>query len=185
MKIAFTGHTNIEKANGKEIAQNGTLYNPEILKQVVDEITFTLFNWCKEKGINFYELEIISGMARGVDEVVALMAIQHNLKLILAIPNSVSWHKNRAPSRDVRAQAIYYDYILEYNKLEINQIKKDYGTGHPFANFARNQFMVDIADKVFSYKKYNSTGTDHCIKAAKKKGNYQGNIPELLKYYRG
>lgn len=185
MKIAFTGHTNIEKANGKGLGQNGSLYNSEILKQVVDEITFVLSNWCLENGIPFNEVEVICGMARGVDEVVASMAIQHNLKLILAIPNSIGWHKNRGLSRGIRAQAVYYDYILEYNKLEIHEIKKDYGTGHPFANFARNQFMVDIADGVFSYKKYESTGTDHCIKAAEKRGNYYGNIPQMISKYSG
>ena len=185
MKIAFTGHTNIEKANGKGLGQNGSLYNSEILKLVIDEVTFVLSNWCLENGVSFNEVEVISGMARGLDEVVALMAIQNNLKLILAIPNSIGWHKNRGLSRGVRAQAVHYDYILGYDKLEIYEIKKDYGTGHPFANFARNQFMVDIANGVFSYKKYESTGTDHCIKAAEKRGNYYGNIPQMISKYSG
>lgn len=184
MKIAFTGHTNIEKAKGKEIIKTGTTYISEVLICVVNEIEFVLREYCIRKNLVFADLTIVCGMARGIDEASALMAMNNNLKLILSIPNSISWHKNRAPSRGIRAQAIYYDFILGYKELEIFEIKKDYGLGHPFANFARNQHMVDIADAVLSYKVYDSTGTDHCIKAAKKKGNYLGNIPDLLKKYK-
>lgn len=36
--------------------------------------------------------------------------------------------------------------------------------------------MVDIATDVVSFKQYDSTGTDHCIKYAKKECKYIGNI---------
>ena len=40
--------------------------------------------------------------------------------------------------------------------------------------------MIDISKVVVSYKKYNSSGTDHCIKEAKKRNKYLGNIPDIL-----
>lgn len=188
MKIAFTGHTNIEKVCGIEYDNSNLLkyeahsqYDMDSYTIIFNRIHQFLLEFSFRFNIDIKDIEVISGMARGIDEIAALVAINLNLKLILAIPNSVSWHKQRPPSRGIRAQAIYYDYILNYSKLEIVEIKKDYGNGHPFANFARNQYMVDIADKVASYKVYDSTGTDHCIKAAIKKGNYLGNIPDLLK----
>ena len=45
---------------------------------------------------------------------------------------------------------------------------------------ARNVDMVEIANAVVSYKKYDSAGTDHCIKEAKKRNKYLGNIPDIL-----
>lgn len=63
-----------------------------------------------------------------------------------------------------------------YKKSSWVEIKKSYSGGHQFDNFARNCFMVDIATDVVSFKQYNSSGTDHCIKYAKKEGKYIGNI---------
>jgi len=148
---------------------NGKKYNKEAFIKTYKMIEEAL------KG--YKQITIISGMARGADEVFAFYAIKNNLPLILSIPNSVHWHKNRDLSRNMRAQAIYYDKILNYNKLTIYEIKKDYnGNIFHFANFARNQHMVDIADMVFSFKSYNSSGTDDCIKRAKEQNKYIGNI---------
>lgn len=180
MIIAFTGHTNIEKALGRQLDGSGESYNENSFNQIVYDISMVIQNYCEIKKIDPKSITIVSGMARGVDEAAAFYAIWNNLPLILSIPNSVSWHKTRPLSRGIHAQAISYDVILAYDKLTIYEIKKDYGQGHPFANFARNQHMVDISDAILSYKKYDSTGTDHCIKAAKKKGNYLGNIPTIL-----
>lgn len=180
MIIAFTGHTNIEKGFRKQLVDGGISYDEEIFLQIYNEIEKVLRSYCKFKNINFEDITIVSGMARGIDEIVAYLAIWNNLNLIISVPNSVAWHKTRPSSKGIRAQAIGYEQILIYPKLTIYEIKKDYGHGHFFANFARNQHMVDIAEAVLSYKKYDSTGTDHCIKAAKKKGNYLGNVPELL-----
>jgi hypothetical protein len=77
----------------------------------------------------------------------------------------------------MRAQAIFYDYILSYDKLEIFEIKKIYNNKeYYFANFARNQHMVNISDGVYCFKSYNSSGTDDCIKRAKEQNKFLGNI---------
>lgn len=169
MRLAFTGHTNIEKAYNVN-------YDPEVYNKYALENCFKMIEskilYFKEK---FGEVKVISGMARGVDEVAAMVAIKYNLDLILAIPHTINWHKNRKDAGK-RLQAIYYDDILNYKKSEIFEVKKNYGEGHKFANFARNAFMVDIADKVVSFKAYDSTGTDHCITYAKKQNKYHSNI---------
>lgn len=177
MKIAITGHTNIEKSlNLLLIADNGQKYNEDAFKKV--------FNYISEGLKKYNNPTIISGMARGVDEVFAFYAIKNNLPLILSVPNSIKWHKNRNLSRNMRAQAVYYDKILDYDKLEIYEIKKEYnGNTYPFANFARNQHMVDIADGIFSFKTYDSTGTDDCIKRAKQQQKYLGNLYNDLDYF--
>ena len=180
MIIAFTGHTNIEKALGMKLIGNGETYVKEAFDQIVYDITTIINNYCIRKNIDPKSITVVSGMARGVDEAAAFYAIWNNLPLIISVPNSISWHKHRPLSKGIHAQAISYDEILKYPKLTVYEIKKDYGLGHPFANFARNQHMVDIANAILSYKKYDSTGTYHCIKAAKKKGNYLGNIPTIL-----
>ena len=179
MNITITGHTNIEKAKGLELlTEHGTKYNKAAFDTVYEEILLALHRFCKTNKLLFSDLTLISGMARGVDEIFAILAIRNNLNLVLSIPNSISWHKNRSLSRNMRAQAIYYEKILAYSKIiKIHEISKYYNNQtFPFANFARNQNMVDIADAVFAYKMYDSTGTDDCIKRAIKKGNFLGNI---------
>lgn len=170
MKIAITGHTNIEKAVGMDLYHpNGLIYNDEAFKKVYRMI---------DDGMSIYKnATIISGMARGVDELFAFYAIKNKLPLILSVPNSVAWHKNRDLSRNMRAQAVFYDEILKYNNLTIFEIKKDYNRGnYLFANFARNQHMVDIADGVLCFKSYKSSGTDDCIKRAKNLNKFLGNL---------
>lgn len=169
MKLAFTGHTNIEKAYN--VNYNPENYNVYAFTNCYKVIESKIL-YFKEK---YGDVTVISGMARGVDEVAALVAIKHNLNLILAIPHTIHWHKNRK-DQGKRLQAIYYDDILAYANSEAFEIKKIYGEGHKFANFARNAFMVDIADKVVSFKAYDSTGTDHCIAYAKKQNKYHSNI---------
>jgi len=179
MKIAITGHTNIEKAVGMELKYpNGIMYNKKAFDKVYENIEKGLQSFCKQYGLELSELTLISGMARGVDEVFAIFAIRNKMKLILSIPGSIKWHKNRGLSRGMRAQAVYYDKILEYwNLSSVHEVSKNYKEGNfHFVNMARNQQMVDIADGVFSYKSYDSTGTDDCINRAKQLEKYLGNI---------
>jgi len=179
MKIAITGHTNIEKTKNV-FNTDSEKYNQAVLMAIMDEIETFLFNYIKDKDIN-NDITLISGMARGIDEIFALIAIKNNFNLILCIPNSIKWHKNRSYSRGSRVQAIFYDKILRYKNItEIHEIKKDYKNNSFWcANMARNQAMVDLSDIVFSYKSYDSTGTDDCIKRAKESKKYFGNIPKI------
>lgn len=112
----------------------------------------------------------------GVDEIAGIVAMDMGLELICCVPHSIDWHKNRVATNKGIVQALLYDRFLNYKKAFWYEIRKTYSSGWPFANFARNAFMVDLADKVISFKCYDSAGTDHCIKLAKKANKYAGNI---------
>lgn len=179
LAIAITGHTNIEKILGLPIQEQGLEYDKIAYKQVYSDILNHLKQLAKGQGVPFQSLILISGMARGVDEIFAHIAMNENLQLILAIPHSKYWHRDRdASTNGTYVQAIYYDDILDYERvIQIAEIKKSYGEGnHPFANFARNQWMVDKADYLLSYKAYDSTGTDDCIRRGVKQNKYHSNV---------
>lgn len=169
--LAFTGHRDIEKAYG---------INNETLETYDKESFDKCYNSFKKYILSYIEnnkgkqVKIVIGMARGVDEIAGLVAINLKLSIILCIPGSLDWHKNRKDAK--RGQAIYYDNFLEYQDKVIFEIKKKYSFGHKFVNFARNCFMVDIATDVVSFKHFESSGTDHCIKYAQKENKYRGNI---------
>jgi hypothetical protein len=183
MIVGITGHTNIEKASGKKINGVGAEYDLESYETVLADIEKVLHIVADEYQIAFNDMTLVSGMARGIDEIFAEIAVRNNLKLILSIPNSIGWHKNRNLSRGVRAQAINYDRYVKYvNTVSIVEVKKDYrGKVYQFANFARNQNIIDESNLVLSYKAYDSTGTDDAIRAAKDANKYFGNVPDILK----
>lgn len=168
--LAFTGHTNIEKAYN--INYNPLVYDKNAFDMHYNRIKNYILSYIKKHN---QKIIIIQGMARGVDEIAGLVAIDLELDMICAVPHSVDWHKNREV-KDKKLQAIFYDKLLSYKKSHIFEIKKSYSTGHQFANFARNCFMVDIATDIVSVKDYDSSGTDHCINYAKTQGKYLGNI---------
>ena len=175
--LAFTGHTNIEKCYG--IEQIPEKYNPEAFESCYTDIKNYIESYIKK--YNNEKIIIITGMARGVDEIAGLVAMDKGLSIICSVPHSVEWHKNRTNTSKGRVQAIYYDKFLQYSKASWCEIKKSYSGGHQFANFARNCFMVDIATDVVSFKQYDSSGTDHCVKYAKSQNKYIGNIKATKK----
>ena len=168
--LAFTGHRDIEKAYGVENITVET-YDKESFNKCYNVVKSYLESYIKVNK----KVKVVIGMARGFDEVVGIVAMNLKLPLILCIPGSLEWHKNRKDSK--RVQAIYYDDFLNYKNKEIFEVKKNYSTGHRFVNFARNCFMIDISTDVVSFRHFESTGTDHCIKYAKKENKYRGNIP--------
>lgn len=181
---------------GKILMDVRTELNPEkkqnqeydfiIYKKSYKEISDMIDRFLMKEDINKEQLVLISGMARGADEIFAHYAMNNNLPLILSIPNSIKWHKERGFSRGIRAQAIKYDEILEYVKQrqingclysKINEIRKEYkGKEYKYANFARNQNIIDESDYVISYKKSASVGTNDAIKAAQRDNKYYGNV---------
>lgn len=183
VKIAITGHANIEKAFKRTMKHpNGVKYNLDVFDSVYEDISSNLSIFLSNNQIDIKDVVLISGMARGVDEVFAIYAIRNNIPLILSIPHSQKWHQYRDFSRGIRSQAIYYEKILSYsNILTINEVKKQYnGETYKFANFARNQQMIDDADLVFSYKKYESAGTNDAIKRAESVGKYVGDLSKPI-----
>ena len=180
--LAFTGHTNIEKCYGEIQTPFGCSYNCVIINGQGNDSANKLYRQIKktiEKFINSnpnLTPRVIIGMARGVDEIAGLVAMDMDLDIVCCVPHSINWHQFREPTNKGRVQAIFYDRFLNYPKALWIEIKKTYSSGWHFANFARNAFMVDFANKVISFKCYDSTGTDHCIKYAKNENKYAGNI---------
>jgi len=131
---------------------------------------------CLTKQVKFSDLELISGMARGVDAVVANIAMNNNLKLIISVPKSVEFHRNKVTDTpNIKIQADY-DTILRYDNLEICEVNDNLDQGNYGYFLARNQYMVDTSDYVLSYKRYESTGTNDCIDRAILQHKYYGNI---------
>ena len=86
--IAFTGHTNIEKCCGLPVPENGNVYDKSAYDRVYNDLSMFMEKLSKLKNIPLNNFKIVSGMARGFDEVVAMYAINMNLDLILSIPHS-------------------------------------------------------------------------------------------------
>lgn len=164
-------------------------YDFFVYKKVYKEISEMIQTVLEDKKINISDIGMVSGMARGVDEIFAIYAMKNNIPLILSIPNSIDWHQNRDKSRGIRAQAVMYEDILNYVKdrisngctiSKINEIKKDYnGKEYKYANFARNTNIVDESDIILSYYKYESSGTKDAIFKAKSEKKYYGNVSDF------
>jgi len=182
MVVTITGHLNIERCFGINQLDN-SVYDKESYNNVFNDIENYLINFVKEHGIKLKDLELVSGMARGVDEIFALIAIKHNLKLIISIPKSINYHRNKIikETPNLKIAALKYKEILEYKKLTIIEVNDNLNKGGYGYFLARNADMVNRSDYVFSYKCYDSTGTNDCIERAKSNNKYKGNIKVISK----
>lgn len=109
--------------------------------------------------------EAISGMALGVDTVFALAVLKlkdlgFDIKLHCAIPC-----KNHS-SKWIKESIDQYNRIL--NQAD-NVVTVTDDTYQPWMMQKRNEYMVDLADKVIAVWDGSSGGTSNCIKYAKKK----------------
>ncbi len=182
--IGFTGSRNIEEQNDILLKNKGISYNDNAYNLVYKEIDIIVKTIMLENNLNYNDLKIVSGMARGIDEIRAIYRMDRNIPLILSIPESILHHKNKKSTK-IKTQAIKYNQILKYVKNDerskIFEIKDDYnGNKYKYANFARNQLIVDVSDIVVSYMKVHSNGTYDCIQRRKKQKKYYGNIDEIL-----
>jgi len=113
-------------------------------------------------------LIVISGMAEGFDEALALAAIQANVPFIAAIPNKTYidyyWGKASMLERDRTSEA---QDILSKAKEIVYVCSNVYGPDGRHANFHRNEWMVDLADVVWVYNPI-TRGTAQCYAYATK-----------------
>ena len=110
--------------------------------------------------------EAITGMALGVDTVFALAVLElknegYDIKLHCAIPcknHSCKWIKESVDQ---------YNYIL--SKADIVKLvsEEEY---KPWLMQKRNEYMVDLADKVIAVWDDSKGGTANCVKYAEKVG---------------
>lgn len=173
MKIGITGHCNIEKCH-KENDENSFIYNEIAFQKTFYEIEKEILTYIKEKQIK--DITFVSGMARGVDEIFALIAIKYNFNLILCIPKEITWYKHKIIN-GLKIQAINFDKIISYKNIEkIIESNENYSKGNYGYFLKRNQDIVNESDIIFSYKKYESEGTNDCIKRAEMQNKYVKNI---------
>lgn len=110
--------------------------------------------------------EAITGMALGVDTVFALAVLElknegYNIKLHCAIPC-----KNHS-SKWIKESVDLYNDIL--HKADIVKLVSD-EEYKPWLMQKRNEYMVDLADKVIAVWDGSSGGTANCVKYADKCG---------------
>lgn len=135
------------------------------LKVAPDQEKVRVWNWIldnlrasKEKhGDN---LVVMSGMAEGFDEAIALAAIELGIELHVEIPSpdyrDYYWGKTSLTGRDRRDE---FDAIIAHATV-VNYTCDHHMSGK--ANFVRNHAMVDKADAFLIYNR-NSRGTSHCV----------------------
>ena len=110
--------------------------------------------------------EAITGMALGVDTVFALAVLElknegYNIKLHCAIPcknHSCKWAKESVDQ---------YNYILSKADTVKLVSEEEY---KPWLMQKRNEYMVDLADKVIAVWDGSKSGTANCVKYAERIG---------------
>lgn len=150
MRIAVTGHRP-NKLYGYNIFSREWISLKEEFKKLL------VANHCTEA---------ITGMALGVDTVFALAVLDlqdegYNIKLHCAIPcrkQSCRWN---------RESVELYDNILD--RADVVKLVTD-AEYEPWMMQVRNEYMVDLADKIIAVWDGSNGGTANCVRYAEKKG---------------
>ena len=150
MRIAVTGHRP-NKLYGYNIFSREWMSLKEEFKKLL------VANRCTEA---------ITGMALGVDTVFALAVLElqdegYNIKLHCAIPcrnHSCKWN---------RESVELYDNILK--RADVVKLVTD-AEYEPWMMQVRNEYMVDLADKIIAVWDGSNGGTANCVRYAEKKG---------------
>lgn len=150
MKICITGH------------RPNKMYGYDIYNKQWTELKDRFKKLLIENGCT----EAITGMALGVDTVFALAVLElkeesYNIKLHCAIPC-----KNHS-SKWLKESVELYNKIL--SKADIVKIvsNEEY---KPYLMQVRNEYMVDLADKVIAVWDHSKGGTGNCVEYAMKCG---------------
>ncbi len=101
--------------------------------------------------------KIISGLALGYDQLVAVIAFRNNIPVIGAIP--FIGQENRWSEK----QKITYKKIIEKCSETVIVSDGDYAV---WKLMERNKYIVDHSDVVLAYFSGQSSGTSNCVKYA-------------------
>ena len=147
MKIAITGHRPNKLWND---------YN--LISQPMQNIKKALVELVREHK----PTHLISGMALGIDTLWALIAVEHNIPLIAAIPctnQEKAWPENSKKR---------YRSILKQIGVQISMITPDEYT--PECMQLRNEWMVDNCDLLIAVWDGTKGGTANCVRYASQVG---------------
>jgi hypothetical protein len=120
-------------------------------------------------------LVVMSGMAEGFDELIAVVALRLGIRLWVAIPNrgylAYYWGRESQLGRDrtAEAQAIVGRAVRVTHVMEDVHNTTALKIGGMHANFWRNLFMVEQASEFLVWDP-TSKGTAHCLREIQKAG---------------
>jgi len=150
MRIAITGHRPNKLNNDYDLTS-------PLVKKIKFEIQH-IITQSNQPGSN---LELITGMALGIDTLFALLAIENKIPFIAAIPCKDQEKMWVQKSKDL------YQSILKNKLCSIQMVSfKEYDLD---CMNKRNEWMVDNCDLLIAVWDGISGGTANCIKYAVKK----------------
>lgn len=159
MKIAVTGHRP-HKLNGEWLGQGPV---SDYIRKEMQGVIDTFFT---------SELVLITGMALGVDQLWAEMAIKNNLRFIAAIPcygQDLSWNmQNRNRYHELLNNKLCTQFMV--NNVHYK----------PWVMQARNEWMVNNCDMIVAVWDGSDGGTKNCIDYANKQNKPLVKIRLLL-----
>lgn len=127
--------------------------NISLLRKIQGNLTKKML----EEGIDC----VISGMAEGFDECIAKAAVDAGVPLIAAVPNKgygqYYWGANSLLKKN---RLLEFKQLLDQADRVVYVCDSIYENGR-HANFIRNEWMADHADRVWVYNP-TSRGTAHC-----------------------
>ena len=103
--------------------------------------------------------KVISGMALGWDQALALAAVRNDIPLVAAVP-----FREQPKAWPAASQAEYYDIIDEAEEI-VYVCDPGYA---PWKMQKRNEWMVDNSDTVLALWDGSDGGTGNCVKYAGK-----------------
>ena len=149
----------------------GTGHRPNKLggysTQAFEKLAFIISKWLEENNPS----EVISGMALGYDQALAVAAIRLNIPVAAYIP--CLNHSSKWP----QASQKLYARILAKCSRQVMVTDVQYSKS---CMQARNERMVDDSDLILAMWDGTSGGTGNCIRYANKKGKKISNLYDIF-----
>lgn len=150
MKIAITGHRPNKLGNDYDLTS-------PLIKEIKNDILESLGVIQAYYQLKIEDITLITGMALGIDQLFAKIAVENNISFIAAVP--CLGQENKWPHK---SQLIYKQLI---NKAKEIITISEYYT--PSCMQRRNEWMVDNCDILIAVWDGTNGGTANCVKYAK------------------
>ncbi|MBW4690039.1 MAG: DUF1273 family protein [Komarekiella atlantica HA4396-MV6] len=161
----------------------GTGHRPEKLGGYKDEVFTRLIALCSASLKKMQATEVISGMALGFDQALAIAAIELEIPLVAAIPfkgQDDKWQqqdKERYEDILFRAkQIVYVDKTTKYSTEHVGYSAEKMQK--------RNEYMIDNCTEVLALFDGSASGTVNCVKYAESLGKPLLNVWKSWVKYR-
>ncbi|WP_341530098.1 SLOG family protein [Nostoc sp. UHCC 0302] len=149
-----------------------------------EEIFIRLVALSKASLLKMQATEVISGMALGFDQALAIAAIELQIPLIAAVP-----FKGQDELWSEQDKECYESILFQTKAIVYVDKTREYSTEHsgynPQKMHKRNQYIVDHCDEVLALYDSSDGGTGNCIKYAESLGKPVLNVWKSWVKYRG